>query len=421
MVEIVTSNNLPKPFTFASRQNGVAVLVMLLALLVTSAVYLSTEYKVNNTGQQNRNTLNSLLAAKQALLAYAVNYADNYGHNSRGGPGRLPCPALAKFSSPARSCGENPVGYLPANWSRSGRQMEIDYLERFLDRDIWYAVASDHRYNPAFNTLNSHRGDGLLSVDKMDDVVAVLIAPGPAAETQTLIQTRSSSFQYLSETVIQYLEGDNADGDASYTLTESNDLLVAIRRDELISLMELRVLGFVKQWLIEYKQHYGFYPYAAGLGATGECEQSLQRGMLSVEAGNCAEVPLADVHFSDLPAARSLRQTWFFRYGWPQFIYYVVNENCLPDKAFENCDGVDDAVSALRVDGVPVDVVLLSVGESMETLPIGRLQRRDSTELVEYLDSEDLLLTDLEFRSPTVTELSNDQLVYIEQEVTDGS
>ena len=141
--------------------------------------------------------------------------------------------------------------------------MEIDYLERFLDRDIWYAVASDHRYNPAFNTLNSHRGDGLLSVDKMDDVVAVLIAPGPAAETQTLTQTRSGSFQYLSETVIQYLEGDNADGDASYTLTESNDLLVAIRRDELISLMELRVLGFVKQWLIEYKQHYGCLLYTS--------------------------------------------------------------------------------------------------------------------------------------------------------------
>ena len=78
-------------------------------------------------------------------------------------------------------------------------------------------------------------------------------------------------------------------------------------------------------------------------------------------------------------------------------------------------------MSALRVDGVPADVVLLSVGESIETLPAGRIQRRDSTELVEYLDSEDLLLTDLDFGLPTVTGLSNDQLVYIEQEATDGS
>ena len=411
----MTSSNYTTRTTPINRQSGVVVLIMILTLLATSAVYLTAEF--SNTGQQNRDTLNSLLAAKQALLAYAVNYADNYGHNSRGGPGRLPCPALEKFSSPARSCGENAIGYLPANWPRSGRQMEIDYLERFLDRDIWYAVAPDHRYNPAFNALTSDRGDGLLSVDDMHDVVAVLIAPGPSLENQL----RSDNNQPLTEIIGQYLEGDNADADAHYTLTESNDLLVAIRRAELVSLMELRVLGFVKQWLIEYKAQYGFYPYASGLGTTGECEQALQRGMLAMESGNCAEVPLADVQFSDLPAARSLRQTWFFRYGWPQFIYYVVNENCLPDNALENCDGVDDAVSALRVDGVPADVVLVGVGESIETLPVDRLQRRGSFELVEFLDSEDLLLTDLEFESPILTEHSNDQIVFIRQEPNDGS
>jgi len=95
-------------------QKGVTLLVAMMMLLAGSAFYLST-----------------------------VNYADNYGHNTRGGTGRLPCPSLAPNSTPLGYCQADTIGYLPSVWLRDGRLMEIDYLERFLDRDIWYCSCVD--------------------------------------------------------------------------------------------------------------------------------------------------------------------------------------------------------------------------------------------------------------------------------------
>ncbi len=391
-----------------SRQNGVALLVAMMALLTSTALYIASEHQ-SNTRNNKDNVLPSLLAAKQALMAYAVNYADNYGHNTRGGVGRLPCPAIARFSTPARSCRPDAIGYLPSVWERDGRQIEIDYLERFLDRDIWYAISADHRYNPSFNTLNSYRGQGLLSVDSLQDIVAVLIAPGAESEAQT--RTGSDS-QYSA--IADYLEGENADADSEFTVTEENDLLVPIRRAEILPLMERRVLGFVKQWLIEYKSVHGFYPYASPLAGNGACEQSLLRGMLASEAGSCAEHPFADMLFSDLPSGRALRQTWFHRYRWPSLIYYLVDESCSPANGLVDCDGVDDPERLLRVDGEQVEVILISVGEPIENDIAGGLQVRDDIALANYLDTDVLLLADTEFTVPLLADHSNDQLVFID-------
>ncbi len=390
-----------------SRQDGVALLVAMMVLLTGSAYYLASEYQSNTRG---RNVdLQSLLAAKQALMAYAVNYADNYGHNTRGGTGRLPCPALARFSTPARSCGPGATGYLPSVWDRDGRQMEIDYLERFLDQDIWYAVSADHRYNPSFNTLNSNRGQGLLSVDAQRDIVAVLIAPGAETDAQNRVLAMG-----LTSAVAQYLEGENADTDSEFTVTEENDLLVTIRRSELLPLMERRVLGFVKQWLIEYKSDNGFYPYASQLDGNGECERGLLRGTLASEAGSCAELLFTDQPYSDLPSGRLLRQTWFHRYGWPSLIYYLVDESCSPLNGLTDCDGVNDPERSLRVDGEQVEVILLSVGEPIETDGASGLQARGDAALENYLDTDVLLLANNEFTVPLLSAHSNDQLVFID-------
>jgi len=131
-------------------QRGVVLLVTMLVMLSATAFYYA-KTSLHRTHDKQED-LSALLAAKEALTAYAVNYVDNYGHNSRGGVGRLPCPALDRFSSPATYCGADNIGFLPSVWLRSQRTMEIDYRERFLDRDIRYAVAKDHRYNPSFNS-----------------------------------------------------------------------------------------------------------------------------------------------------------------------------------------------------------------------------------------------------------------------------
>ena len=108
-----------QPRPLPAQQEGVALLVAMMVLLSGSAFYLINGHKSALHNQQ----LDSLLSAKQALMAYAINYTDNYGHNTRGGTGRLPCPALARHSTPATSCGTNAIGYLPSVWMRDGRLM----------------------------------------------------------------------------------------------------------------------------------------------------------------------------------------------------------------------------------------------------------------------------------------------------------
>ncbi len=391
-------------------QRGVILLISMLILLSGSAFFLAGEYRDNPYNDDS--ALEALLAAKQALLSYAVNYADNYGHNTRGGTGRLPCPARARFSSPASSCGVNEIGYLPSAWLRSGELMEIDYLERFLDRDIWYAVAADHRYNPSHNTLNSNTRSNLLSVDGVPDIVAVLIYPGSAMAGQNRFAVQGMP---PASTVFEYLEGENADADGIFTLTEKGDLLVPIRRAELMPLIERRVLGFAKQWLIEYKAQHGYYPYASSTSGHSDCSSGVLNGFLSTDAGSCAEMPLADMRFTDLPANRTLRNTWFYRYDWPQLIYYLVDESCAPVRGIADCDGVDDPVRALSVDGVPAEVILISVGEPIETVPVGGLQQRlIGGGIASYLDTEALLSAVTAFEIPELTSHSNDQLVFID-------
>ena len=390
-------------------QKGVTLLVAMMMLLAGSAFYLSTG--IHQTRQAEKEVLDSLLAAKQALIAYAVNYADNYGHNTRGGTGRLPCPSLAPNSTPMGFCQSDTVGYLPSVWLRDDRLMEIDYLERFLDRDIWYAVSAEHRYNPSFNVLNSIPGPNLFQVDSMQDIAAVLIAPGPAADGQDRGTVAGLTPQ---SSLNHYLEGENADRDAEFTVTEHNDVLVPIRRSELVPLMERRVLGYVKEWLIEYKALYGFYPYAAALGGAGDCEPLLTRGMLPAEAGTCSVAALADTRFMNLPSSRMLRQTWFYRYGWPDLIYYLVDDSCTPPNGAEDCDGIDDPERELQVNGQPVEVILISVGAPINTEFVSGMQQRGQPGLSNYLDTEALLTATTDFVNPPLSMLSNDQLVFIE-------
>ena len=387
-------------------QKGVALLVAMMALLAGSALFLVNGHKSDLRSDQ----LESLLSAKQALMAYAVNYADNYGHNTRGGTGRLPCPSLIPHGTPARSCGPGAIGYLPSVWMRDGRLMEIDYLERFLDQNIWYAVSADHRYNPSFNTLNSYRGDNLLAVDSDHDIVAVLIAPGPALDNQN---RNSAAGPSAVSVVAEYLEGENADSDNEYTVSGTNDLLVAIRRSELLPLMERRVLGHLKEWLSEYKAINGFYPFASIPGADGLCVQGLTRGMLASERGTCTAVAFSDVTYTGLPQGRALRQTWFYRYNWPTLIYYIVDETCIEGRAATDCDGIDDPERTLTVNGNPVEVVLISVGPPIETAPLADLQVHGTAEIINYLDTEATMTDGMEFRTPFLSAVSNDQLVFI--------
>ncbi len=370
-------------------QNGAALLVLVTGLLaMTGYTLLQLTHANQQRFAHQQEITRSLAAAKNALIAYAVTYVDHYGHNTRGGVGRLPCPSGSRYGSPVGTCGPDAIGYLPGVWKRGKKQIDIDHLERFLDRDLWYSVSADYRFNPAFNPLNSNQSDYLLTVDGDDQVVAVIIAPGPPLPGQSRVGGAGA--------ISDYLEGENADGDSVFR-TAGNDRLVTITRSELMPLIERRVLGFARDWLAEYRLQYGYYPFAAAFGdPDGACQNGLTRGRLPMRAGDCTEVPLGDLRSQFVPKGRTVSETWFGNYHWSDFIYYQSDPGCLPGAMDQQCTIADNLV--LKVNDRGAQVLLIGAGSAIATelLPMGQQRLRGNDEpgneqMMHYFDTVSLL------------------------------
>ena len=370
-----------------STQKG-AVLVALMcgALLFIGVGMLGGHLATNLKQQSQREVTESLSRVKQALISYAVNYADNYGHNTRGGVGRLPCPALAPHSRPAMRCGLNAIGYLPAVWSRDSKRIDIDHLEYFFDQNLWYAVSADFRYNPAFNKLNPDSSGRFLSVNQHDEVVAVIIHPGvPLAG-----QSRGGDLLRVTD----YLEGESANGDSIFEFDpQYNDHVVFISRSELMPLIEKRVLGISRDWLLEYSNTYGHLPFAAKLGdPLAACEQGLTDGILSMARGNCLTPSLGEFVSQTVPRGRRINQTWFGQYNWANFVYYQVDPACVSDTGV-SCSVSGHIDGELIVNDQPARALLVSTGRAIESAYLGELQDRlnHPTKLSSYLDTAEFL------------------------------
>ncbi len=405
------------------RNRGAILIVLLVALLAGSGLWLLEAAQANRQWQSHREaTAESLGFAKEALIAYAINYADNYGHNVRGGTGRLPCPSSRKYSSPGLSCGEGKIGYLPAVWSRGKKRIDIDHIEKFLDQDLWYSVSPTHRYNPSFNALNPDSQIDLISIDQIDDAVAVIIAPGPPLPGQDRLRDNAS--------VADYLELENADLDLEFAISSStgdksisrfddylsNDQLIWIRQSELMPLIEKRVLGYIKQWLNEYYLQYGYYPYAAPFeDPNGDCQSGLVTGRLPMGQGNCTELPLAEFVSETVADSRMLGEIWFTGSLWQDFILYQVDPVCTPGRAATECMNPGGS-DALVVDGKPAKALLVSAGSAIEPAGLGRLQTRtiENRSLAEYFEVPDLLAAGTSVIFGDLPGPVNDQFLVIE-------
>lgn len=392
--------------------SGAALIVLLVALLAGSGLWLLEAANADRQLQTQRQsyqqtTAQTLAHAKEALIAYAVNYADDYGHNTRGGTGRLPCPAETIHSRPALRCSDSKTGYLPIVWTRDKKRIDIDHIERFLDKDLWYAVSPTYRYNPSYNVLNSNSHEDLISVGSVDNVVAVIIAPGPPLTGQN----RSAGDSNITD----YLEAENADHDLDFALPEdanSNDQMIWITEAELLPLIEKRVLGYVKQWLSEYYTEYGHYPYAAPFDdPEGQCQSGLLVGRLPMLQGNCVAA-LGDMLSESVPNQRSLSEIWFNRSAWSDLLFYQIDQSCSPAGNLAQCDSGN---GDLMVDGDSARVVLGSAGSALLSADLGRLQVRDAGQraIAEYFETPALLSGAVVFDVPVPDESINDQFVLI--------
>jgi len=242
-----------------SQQQG-AVLLLFALLLIIGSTYSLVKKLNSDTNfftRQSKQTQESLRLAKQALIGYALTYPEEV--NPDDGPGYLPCPDRNNDGDAETSCSTNTlIGRFPFT------RVEVQELRDASGARLWYALSDNYKNNQKLEPLNSET-DGQLSVDGLSDVVAVIIAPGAPINTQN----RDPSETDISTEITNYLEGDNNDLDLSFTsldpdpvnFTDFNDQLITITRQELMEVVEKRVLGEVRSALANYKATHGAYPW----------------------------------------------------------------------------------------------------------------------------------------------------------------
>ena len=255
-------------------QRGAAMLIFMLVLVTASSYTLVS--KLNSASKlytRQQQSSDALAEAKQALISYAVTYPDRV--NSDYGPGYLPCPdrnndgstdagTCASSSSPIPTT----IGRLP--WAT----LKINDLRDSSGQRLWYILSDNFRNNPKLEPLNSEtegqlsfdvNADGSIDASDIDDVVAIIIAPGePTVTGAGVSQSRDPTVTDIATEIGQYLEGDNIDYDDIFVDSSSanvNDRLVYITRSELMQQVEKRVLGEANDVLSNYYTTYGAYPW----------------------------------------------------------------------------------------------------------------------------------------------------------------
>ncbi|MEM7540803.1 MAG: hypothetical protein AAF384_04360 [Pseudomonadota bacterium] len=225
------------------RQNGVVIITFLLILITASSYALLRALNIAAQSEPTENLLASkeaLNRAKAALIGYAVAF--------ESGPGRLPCPD---------STGSGTLGSTDANCDLASKTETGRFpwrtlgMDELLDGDgapLWYALTDAYRHFPLVEPVNSETTGGF-TLDGESDIVAVIIAPGPALGNQD----RKTSNAYSAS---DFLEGDNASkGDGSFTAVsgdDANDLVLTLTRAELMAQVETTVMTEVSYALENY-------------------------------------------------------------------------------------------------------------------------------------------------------------------------
>jgi type II secretory pathway pseudopilin PulG len=231
-----------------SQQQGVAmlILVFMIALALTSYLVSGLNSETLKRNQEAK-TAQALVVAKDALIGRAITDMER--------PGSLPCPDTSGDGSAELFVGNQCpayVGWFP--WRTLGTS---ELLDGNGDR-LLYALSRNHRDHASAQPLNLNTIGGL-TLDGVGDYVSIIFAPG-----------RLIAGQNRPNNLIQnYLDGQNADGDDTFTRMANanmNDRVLTLTRNELMEKIALRLLGEIKgstTWgLNAYYAFAGEYPYA---------------------------------------------------------------------------------------------------------------------------------------------------------------
>jgi len=286
------------------------ITVLLLAIGIGAVIY-TLATPARDIVENDRRTAAALSQAREALVGYAVNQ-----DRTPNRPGALPCPdtdndGAANGPDVGTGLCTSYIGRLP--W----RTLGLPDLRDGSGERLWYALSPVFRNWPGApfpGVLNSDTAGQLTVTGSVPaaNVIAAVIAPGKVLGAQT----RGAADE---NNVANYLEGDNANGDAIYTTALAtatfNDRLITLTRDALFPPVEFRVAREVPLLLRAYYAANGYYPHAAafpGFTAT----QANFRGNLPTST--CAPVPAVP-----FPA-------WFTDNNWQNVMVYAVAPRCTP-------------------------------------------------------------------------------------------
>jgi len=203
-------------------------MVMLVILILGGTAMLLNA--LNSTSPQlarEKVTADAMLKAKEALIGYAVTYADTHTNVS----GFLPCPDEGQNNSEDgitnSSCGIDADGIVRSNISAIGKlpwkTLKISPLMDGNGECLWYAVSGNYKYNPNTELMNWDN-NGLFQIMSPDGVslipgssasnqpVAVIFSPGSPLGTQSrnsLTKAPSCGGNY---TTSNYLDNDTIHG-----------------------------------------------------------------------------------------------------------------------------------------------------------------------------------------------------------------
>ncbi len=198
----------------------------------------------------------SLALAKDALIGYSVSYPEV--RNMNRGPGFLPCPdtnASGSANPVPTDCQSDTTARLP--WRQLGLMPPGGVNPNRLGH-FWYAADEKFRAIASYSSAETSkkvnsatRSD--LKVDDLDNVAAVIIAPGSPLD----LQDPSRGLNAPEE----YLEGDNAtSGDNEFTFggkedpERFDDRVVALTGDELVDAVARRVFPALRETLSRYRE-----------------------------------------------------------------------------------------------------------------------------------------------------------------------
>ena len=406
-----------------AKQQGLALILFLItALTVAGAGFFIAAQRVKNSSiQTDITTYKALAAAKQTLVAYSVSFTPTTPTLELG---RLPYPDrsddppdLFNGMSDCINYGATLdlsllIGRLP--WLGTeppcpGPNSPINFdLRDSAGERLWYAVSphmvpnlANASFSPAFSDPNPaapyqwitlYDENGLVS----DRIAFIIISAGMPHSGQN---RRSNAIRNYLDTYAVPGVGivNNYDTDLTFVKAPKsdsfNDKLIYVTIDELMPLIEKRVLLDIRNLLTTYQATYGFYPYPAALGDNNyNCDSTISPGGGFIATAND---PLLATACTNASAFITLSPN---QVKWQPYIIYEPRPDCVPNipTASLKCANQSGGLTLNGIDNKAM--ILISTG--FHAVP-------STANRADYLDDAINIADDQTFITPT-----NQQLIF---------